>query len=641
MFRMKNALLFIGCLSLSFSLYAQRYDPSKINKKAVTLYELALSKAEDGKFTEAIQMIDQAIALDKKYVDAYLSRAGIYGQIKNYQKSIESYEQAFVLDSIYTRDYKLPYSINLAGNGDFDKALIAVDDFTMDPTLGDGSLKAAAYRRKTYQFALDYAKSHPNKNYVFAPKNLGDSINSKVSEYFPSLTIDGKQLVFTRRVNNMNEDFYESKRLDNNTWSLAKPLPGDINTERNEGAQNISVDGKVLVFTSCDAPEGFGGCDLYYALLTKKGWSQSFNMGKVINSDGWESQPSIAPDKRALYFAAKEPGGFGGSDIYVSYIMPDGKWGMPMNMGPEINTSADETSPFIHADNQTLYFTSEGLPGYGQADLFLVRKDSTGHWGKAENLGYPINTIDHEGTLFIAANGSTAYYASDRIDTRGGLDLYSFELREDVRPVKTLWVKGKVYDKKTKQGLPSSVELKDIKTGQRSSKVQTDEEGDYLITLPIGKDYAFNVNRKGYLIYSESFPLSSKPSDSIYQIDIPLQPIEANANVILKNIFFDTKKFNLRPESMAELDNLVDLLNENPTIIIQINGYTDNVGKPADNLTLSNYRSKSVVTYLSSKGISAKRLLAKGFGETRPIADNKTEEGRAKNRRTELQVISK
>jgi outer membrane protein OmpA-like peptidoglycan-associated protein/tetratricopeptide (TPR) repeat protein len=641
MFSMKNSLLVLMGLMLSLTLSAQRYDPAKVNKKAATIYDLALTKAEDGKFTEAIQMLDQAIAIDKKYVDAYLSRAGIYGQIKNNNKAIENYEQAFLLDANYTHDYKLPYSINLAGKGEFEKALIAVDDFVLDPRLGEPSRKAAAYRRKTYQFAIDYAKTHTIKDYIFAPQNLGDSINSKVSEYFPSLTIDGKQLVFTRRVNNMNEDFYESKLLDNNNWTLSKPLPGDINTERNEGAQNISVDGKVLVFTSCDAPEGFGGCDLYYALLTKKGWSQPFNMGKVINSDAWESQPSIAPDKRALYFAAREEGGFGGSDIYVSYIMPDGKWGVPMNMGPDINTSADETSPFIHADNQTLYFTSDGLPGYGGADLFLVRKDSSGHWGKPVNLGYPINTIDHEGTLFIAANGRTAYYASDRYDTRGGLDLYTFNLREDVRPIKALWVKGKVYDKLTKLGLPSSVELKDIKTGQRSSKVQTDEEGNYLITLPVGKDYAFSVNRKGYLIYSESFPLSTKPSDSTYQIDIPLQPIVANANVILKNIFFETKKFDLRPESIAELDNLFELLNENPTIIIQINGYTDNVGKPADNLLLSNNRSKSVVNYLASKGIGKKRLLYKGFGETRPIADNKTEEGRAKNRRTELQVISK
>jgi outer membrane protein OmpA-like peptidoglycan-associated protein len=207
--------------------------------------------------------------------------------------------------------------------------------------------------------------------------------------------------------------------------------------------------------------------------------------------------------------------------------------------------------------------------------------------------------------------------------------------------VKTLWVKGRVYDAKTKAGLPSAVELKDIATGLRSSKVQTDEDGNYLITLPLGKDYAFNVNRKGYLIFSESFPLSSKPSDSVYQYDIPLQPIEVNANVVLRNIFFETGKFDLKKESEAELDNLVELMKENNTMVVQINGHTDNVGKPADNLTLSNNRAKAVVAYLASKGIETSRLQSKGFGETRPVSDNNTEEGRAKNRRTELQVISK
>jgi outer membrane protein OmpA-like peptidoglycan-associated protein/tetratricopeptide (TPR) repeat protein len=638
---MKPLILLSACLILSSAVLAQKYNPEKINKKARAIYDLAIQKAEEGSYPDAIKLLDQAIATDKNFVDAYLSRAGMQGELRNHKAAVQDYEKAFALDSVYTHDYKLPYSINLAGIGEFEKALTAVDDFVMEPSLGERSRKAAEYRRKSFEFALDYAKKHPSGNYVFAPRNLGDSINSKFPEYFPSLTIDGKQLVFTRQVNFFNEDFFGANALPSGVWSASAPLPGDINTDRNEGAQNISQDGKVLVFTSCDAPDGFGGCDLYYSLLTRKGWSQPINMGKVINSEFWESQPSIAPDKRALYFAARAPGGLGGSDIYVSYIMPDGKWGPAMNMGPKINTAGDETSPFIHADNQTLYFASNGLTGYGKMDLFLVRKDSTGHWAEPENLGYPINTIDDEATLFVTSDGSTAYYASDRSDSRGALDLYSFSLREDIRPVKTLWVKGRVYDAKTKAGLPSAVELKDIATGLRSSKVQTDEDGNYLITLPLGKDYAFNVNRKGYLIYSESFPLSSKPPDSVYQYDIPLQPIEVNANVVLRNIFFETGKYDLKKESEAELDNLVELMKENNTMVVQINGHTDNVGKPADNLTLSNNRAKSVVAYLASKGIETSRLQSKGFGETRPVSDNNTEEGRAKNRRTELQVISK
>ena len=209
-----------------------------------------------------------------------------------------------------------------------------------------------------------------------------------------------------------------------------------------------------------------------------------------------------------------------------------------------------------------------------------------GDLSKPVNLGYPINTISREGTLFISADGKTAYYASDRSETKGGMDIYSFELREDVRPYKTLWVKGQVFDKKTSKGLPSAVELIDIVTKQTISKVQTYEQGNYLITLPVGKDYAFNVNRRGYLFYSENFSLSKQSTDSVYEKNIPLQPIEANASIVLNNIFFDVNKFDIKPESLVELDKIVQLLNDNPSIKIKISGHTDNVGKPAENLDL-------------------------------------------------------
>jgi outer membrane protein OmpA-like peptidoglycan-associated protein len=440
-------------------------------------------------------------------------------------------------------------------------------------------------------------------------------------------------------VNSVNEDFYESSRVDN-SWRPAKSLPGDINTMLNEGAQNISQDGEWLIFTGCNFPEGHGSCDLYISYITPQGWSAPENLGENINTEAWESAPSLSPDKRDLYFASNRPGGMGKSDIYVCHRNPDGTWSAPENAGSQINTVGNESCPFIHADNQTLYFTSDGHPGYGGDDLFLVRKMAGGKWSAAENLGYPINTIENEGSLVIASDGKTAYYASDRSDSKGGLDLYTFELRSDVRPSKTLWVKGKVFDSKTKKGLPSAVELTDLATHEVLSKVQTDETGTYLVTLPVGKDYAFNVNRKGYLFYSENFPLSNNVPDSTYNIDIPLEPLHANATVILKNIFFDVNRYELKPESSTELDNIVELLKENPSLKIQINGHTDNVGKPADNLKLSNNRANAVIQYLIAKGIDPKRLSSKGWGETQPLADNSSEEGRARNRRTEMKVMN-
>ena len=619
---------------------SQWYDPEKVNHKANTIYELAINKARNGDYSSSVKMINEALKIEPRFVDAYLSLAGINADLKDYTASTQFFEKAFSLDSVYSNYYLLPYSISLAGCGRFDDALKAVNTFLLNPKLNERSIKSGEFRKKTYEFAIDYARSHPDKGYVFAPQNLGDSINTIDLEYFPSLTIDGKKLIFTKRVNN-KESFYESD-LKNGMWNDAFPLEGKINSpEFNVGAQNISQDGEWLIFTGCNFPRGFGSCDLYISYLTKNGWSEPQNLGRNVNSEFWESTPSLSPDKRDLYFSSNRTGGFGGKDIWVCHRNENGNWSQPENLGAQINTAGDESTPFIHADNETLYFNSSGLPGYSnEPDLFVVRKLADGKWGTPENLGYPINTIGDEGSKVVNADGKTAYYSSDRSDTKGGLDIYTFELRKDLRPLKTLWVKGKVYDKNTKAGLPSTVVLTDVNSRVTVSKLQTNEDGNYLITLPEGKDYAFNVHRKSYLFYSENYNMSGASPDSVFTADIPLEPIEANAKIILKNVFFDTKKTDLKSESITELDNVVRLMNENPNVKILISGYTDNVGNPADNLKLSAGRAVSVVNYLLGKGVNNSRLSFKGFGEANPVADNNTEEGRALNRRTELSVVS-
>jgi outer membrane protein OmpA-like peptidoglycan-associated protein/tetratricopeptide (TPR) repeat protein len=637
---MQKILLVILFSSFFLQSKSQWYDPEKVNHKANTIYNLAINKARNGDYISSVKMINEALKIEPRFVDAYLSLAGIDADLKNYTSSVSNFEKAFSLDSVYTKDFLLPYSISLAGCGRFNDALNAINTFLSNPRLNERSIKSAEFRKKTYQFAIDYANSHPDKDYVFAPQNMGDSINTADLEYFPSLTIDGKKLIFTRRINN-KESFYESDK-QNEIWGKAFPLVGKINSpDNNVGAQNISQDGQWLVYTGCNFPRGMGSCDLYISYLTKNGWSEPQNLGWNVNSEFWESTPSLSPDKRDLYFSSNRPGGYGGKDIWVSHRTDNGNWSVPENLGPDINTAGDESTPFIHADNQTLYFNSNGLPGYSEKpDLFVTRKLEDGKWSNPENLGYPINTIDDEGSMIVDADGKTAYYSSDKIDTKGGLDIYTFELREDLRPSRTLWAKGKVYDAKTRAGLPSTVVLTDVNTRETVSKLQTDEDGNYLITLPVGKDYAFNVHRKGYLFYSQNYNMKNISSDSVFNVDIPLEPIEANAKVILKNVFFDTKKTDLKPESITELDNVVRLMNENPNMKILISGFTDNVGKPADNLKLSTGRAVAVVNYLLSKGVNNNRLSFKGFGEAKPIASNDTEEGRGQNRRTELTVVS-
>lgn len=629
------ALLFL--LLSGMHINAQWFDPEKVNAKANAAYNGAIELAQDGQWNAAKGLLLKALTFEPKLVDAYLSYAGICGENKQYDSAIIMYEKARQMDSIYFNDYNLPYSINLAGKGRFDDALAATNAFLKSGRLNDRSIKSGEYRKKIYQFAIDMKKNGKDVSAQFSPKNMGESINTKDLEYFPSLTIEGDRLVFTRRLSGMDENFYESKK-ENNSWQKATELSG-VNTDQNEGAQCISQDGEWLVFTGCNRAGGYGSCDIYISYKMPDGkWSTAENMGRNINTEFWESAPSLSPDKKDLYFASRRGDGFGAADIWVSHRTPKGTWTPAENLGPAINSFGEESSPFIHPDNQTLYFTSDGLQGYGGSDLFFVRRNAKGEWGIPENLGYPINTTENEGSLVVSADGQTAYYASDRSDSYGGLDIYSFSMPKSIQPIKTLWVRGKVFDATTKKGLPSGVELKDNANGQIVENVQTDETGNFLITLPVGKEYSFTVNRKGYLFYSDTYTLTGNTTDSVFVKNIPLQPVAINTSMELKNILFESNSFKLKSSSFIELDKVVTLMKDNPTVKIQINGHTDNIGNPAENLKLSVNRSKSVVDYLTSKGIVPARLTNKGFGSTKPVAENTTETGKARNRRTELVV---
>lgn len=629
--------IFILLFLIPFTAFSQNYVPEKVSKKAVDTYQKAIELMGYGELNQAIPVLEKAISYDKNFLDAYLSLAGVYGEMKNYAKALDYYEKAKSIDSVYFKFYYLPYSINLAGTGNFDKALQAVNIFLSIPDLNDRSRKSGEFRKQTYEFAINFASQHSQENYQFNPVNMGDKINSSFSEYYPSFTIDDSTFVFTRRGEGIREDFFMSKKSATG-YHKAELIMGTLNEEPSKGGINISQDGIWLLFAGNFPEKGAGDFDLYISYNTESGWSDPINFGPAINTEYWESSPSLSPDKEALYFSSNRPGGYGGKDLYVSYRRKDGQWAKAENMGPEINTKGDELAPFIHADNNTLYFTSNGLEGYGGTDLYLVRKVENRKWGKPENLGYPINTIENDGSLFIASDGISAYYASDRADSKGGLDLYRFELPEAVRPAKTLYVQGTVTDAKTGKPLPSMVELVNNHTRQTVSRVQTDETGFYFITLPVGQDYTFTVNRKGYLFYSDLFELNKKDADSIYFKNIALQPIAVNSSVVLHNILFDFNSAQLQDVSKVELNNLLQLMLQNPEIQVLIKGHTDKVGTEARNQELSLQRAKAVAGYLIENGIEKDRLSWKGYGASQPIASNDSEEGRAENRRTEFEI---
>jgi len=633
-----RGLIFCGAFVLISTFAFAQTPRQSSNPKALKKYNEALVALEDNRNAEGIALLGNALQIDSNFIDAYLSLAGALGNTKQYKKAVTVYERARLKDSIYFTPYLLPYAINLAGLGQFEEALTAIRNFLTLDGLSGRSIKAAQYRKKTFEFAVSSSQKNKNASYVFAPKNLGDSVNSSSSEYYPSVTVTDDALVFTRRTGNAREDFLLSAITNKDSFNKAAPLDGDINLEPRKGAITVSQDGDWLFFAADIAGAGIGDFDIYKSVYTPSGWSEQENLGDSINTDFWESSPAISPDKRALYFSSTRPGGYGGADLYVSYLKPNGRWTEAVNMGPTINTAGDEMAPFIHADNQTLYFTSDGLPGYGGSDLFVLKKLPNGQWGIPENMGYPINTIENEGSLAVAADGYTAYYASDREDSRGGLDIYSFTLPTHARPFKTIYVKGVVTDLISKKGLPANLELTDNASGTLINKVQTDELGHYFITLPEGKDYTFTVNRKGYLFYSSAYALSSAAPDSTYIKNIALEPIKLASSFVFTQVLFDNNSFALLPASLPELNKLMQILEENPSMHIQISGYTDNIGKASDNLILSTNRAKSIVNYLSGKGIATERLSYKGFGSDNPIATNETPEGRALNRRTSFTI---
>jgi len=341
------------------------------------------------------------------------------------------------------------------------------------------------------------------------------------------------------------------------------------------------------------------------------------------------------------------PGGKGGRDLWFTTRQAGGKWSKPENLGATINTDLDEQTPFLHPDGQTLYFTSNGLPGMGENDLYLVRRQPDGTWGTPQNLGFPINTKANEGTLTVSLDGRTAYFAANRPDSQGGIDIYQFEMPANARPQPVTYARAKVKDAVTGKPLIAKVEFTDLKTGLSYVSANTKSDGSFLVCLPAGKDYALNVNKEKYLFYSENFNLVETATfDKPFLLNIELQPIGSNPDaaapvskpIALRNVFFETGSAALLPSSAAELDRLAALLTEVPTLRIQINGHTDNVGDDGSNLKLSEARAKSVYDYLATKNVAADRLKFKGYGEAQPIETNDTPEGRSRNRRTEFVV---
>jgi outer membrane protein OmpA-like peptidoglycan-associated protein/tetratricopeptide (TPR) repeat protein len=628
-------LLFLVLVCAALALNAQDRQYSTNNKEALQFYNLARQNLDYQLYTEASEQLTKAVEADPNFIEAQNQLADVLRITKKYRASSEHYLKVISINPEFNRAiyYNLAQAeLSLA---EYAAAQVHLKKYLQYPNIDPGRKLFAALLIKDCIFAIEAVKSPV----AFKPVNMGPEINTTDDEYLPVLTADENLLIFTRKIN-QNEDFYKSAR-QNGKWTRSVYLSKQINTpEFNEGAQSVTQDGKYLFFTGCDRPGGYGQCDIYVSQKMDDDWEKPVNLGPPVNTRSWESQPSISADGNTLYFVSNRKGGYGGYDIWKSTLTKTG-WSEPENLGPNVNTPYDEQSPFIHPDDNTLYFASNGWPGMGNLDLFVSRRDNSGKWQKPVNLGYPINTSGDDTGLSINAAGTQAFFSSNNIKGYGGYDIYSFEMPAASRPLPVTYVAGTVKDAQSKQPLEASVAITELATNKPVyNGSSTADAGYFLATLTENKNYGLQISKTGYLFHSENFMPHGHGTAKPFQLDVLLQPISVGNKVVLNNIFFDTNKTTIKDESKSELQKLIDFLNQNPTIKIEISGHTDNVGQVVFNQTLSENRARAVYQYLTAAQIAPSRLSYKGYGKTQPIAPNTTEEGRMQNRRTEFKVTA-
>jgi outer membrane protein OmpA-like peptidoglycan-associated protein/outer membrane protein assembly factor BamD (BamD/ComL family) len=615
-------------------------------QKAQRLYNSALSDVQTHQYARAITQLQQAIDEYPNYVEAMFLMSDAYAELGDYQSQAQILEKAIQINPNTYLKSRVVIAKAYQQLMKYDEAIAHINKYLENTNLSESDKQQAQWLKSCCLFG-QWALAHP---VAFSPERMSDSVNSPDFEYWPSLSADGQTLVFTRQVpmtsqyagyrkNPMQEELFQSQ-LVNGVWTKAVNLGEPLNTPDNEGAQTLSADGRIMAYTACGRRNGLGHCDIYFSFKHGQEWSRPINTGAPLNSPSQETQPSLSADAHTIYYASNRAGAKGSLDIWVANLQSDSTWSEPVNLGDSINTIGNEQSPFIHPDGKTLYFSSDYWPGMGGFDIFMSKRKPDGTWSTPVNLGYPINTPGDEIGLIVSADASMAIYSSDRIP-ENGKDLYVFTLPKELKPNQVSYLKGIITDAYSHDFVKANFELIDIQTKKTMFKSSSDPvDGSFLVCLPMGSEYALNVSKNGYLFYSEHFKFDEQGSFFKPVVkNIQLSPLREGEKITLENIFFATNSATLDPRSQVELDKIVQFMNQNSLLIVEIQGHTDNTGSKVYNLQLSQQRAASVVAYLTSKGIDAKRLIAKGYGETVPVGDNTKEDGRALNRRIEFKIL--
>ncbi|WP_426491921.1 OmpA family protein [Hymenobacter sp. 102] len=633
-----------GLVPLSAAAQAQL---GTTNTKARNLWDKAQQQAKARDFTKAIETLGQLNQKFPSLGEPYVLKGSLLKAMGENQLAFESYRDGLT---------KLPV-----------EAARANDYFTLGElamTFGEYQTAADSYRKYLKTAAknqrnapraqrqllnCEFAQKAMAKPTGIQPEPLPQPLNTFRFQYFPVLTADSRFLLYTGRPTaESGEDLFVSRQNKDGTMGEPVSISPAINTSYNEGAGAISGDGKTLVFASCDRPSSVGNCDLYISRRTGNTWSKPQNLGRNVNSPEWDSQPSLSADGRTLYFTSTRRGGKGQEDIYMTTQDVAGNWTPARNLGAPVNTSGKDMAPFIHASGTTLYYVTDGLVGMGGLDVYRCEQLAADKWSIPQNLGYPLNTYENEASLYITSDNRRGFCSRSKATVSGvkqerdrPVELFGFEVPKEVRARETsTYTQGRVFDAFTKKPIRADVQLYDLNTDELVQYVGSDaENGEYTVVLNEGRQYAMYASADKYLMRSLSFDYSDKRSFDPLTLDIYLEPVRSGRSIVLNNLFFDSKEFALKPKSRTELNRLVSFMKQYPDILVEISGHTDDVGSDDDNLVLSQNRAKSVYTYLISQGVKAQRLRFKGYGETKPINPNDTDEHRQQNRRIELRIL--
>ena len=672
----KILLLFLLIYSVPFFSQDEEEGTSKYcieidNKKALKLYEKAIDKKKYKK-PERLAFLRECLDIEPDFAEANLAMAReivVRSKLDNssFAPAVPFFYKAI---SVCPQIHSEPYyyiGFNYYEETKNDSAIKYLQLFIKFKDDDDKKF-GKEYDGQLYQAKemIKYAKkeSELKKKIVpFEPKVV-TGVSTKTDEYLAYISPDAKLCFFTRKVpvKSMNtvkaldseqEVFMMATRDKTGVFNAGEQMSPPFNTtDDNQGGCTISIDNKFLYFAMSRFEGGAQpNCDIYVSTNEDDSWSEIKKIGANVNHPVyWDSQPTLSADGNSLYFASDRPGGYGGIDLYVTRKDPKtGLWGIPQNMGPKINTRGNEKTPFIHSDSETLYFSSDGHFGFGGMDIFFIRKNDKGEWMEPENIGYPINTEADDVGFLVSTDSKTGYFFSyDEGKMRGKgvgrYDLYSFDLYKEARPQETTFLTGEMKDNSGNKIEGAKVEITNTVTKEKTLAVVDSTKGTFMVAVNLKKkdDLLITVKKDDYAFSSTvvsikdaSFENQPKP------VKLEVNEAKSGNSFVLNNLYYNTNSADLKNESFIVLESFAEYLIENPMIVIEIQGHTDNVGVAKANDALSANRAYTVKAFLEEKGVDGKRISAKGFGSSKSIADNSTEDGRAKNRRTEFLIISK